>query len=228
MDDQFPPPLIPSARVAETRYPATHRFLRLQVDMQVADLRLLFRLPFADLDPHVGCNFTAAAMMLNLISGFSRWFFHTYTAVAIAEREAQDGRPQSARRFLGFVEAYWPELPPEPSSRESARRLYTVRNSLSHDLGVGEVPPGDEGLDIRLAKRAFALDDIVAVERSSTIHPLTAPVIEERDGTYIVHLIGVYWALHQMLRNALLDRPDQIEEQMQELTIPAVQDVDRR
>jgi hypothetical protein len=228
MDEQFPPPLTPSAVVEEGRHPATHRFLRHQVDMQVADLRVLFRLPIDVLDPDVGCNFTAATMMLNLISGFSRWFFHNDEAVEIAAQESKDGKPRSARRFIGFVKAYWPELPPEPSPRESAGRLYAVRNSLSHDLGVGEVSPGEETLEIRLAKRAFALDDIVAVERSSTNHPLTAPVIEERGDAYIVHLIGVYWALHQMLRNALIDRPDEIEEQMRALTIPTVEDVDQR
>jgi hypothetical protein len=193
--------------------------------MQIADLRVLFRLPVEELDPRVGCNFTAAAMMLNLTSGFSRWFFHTEEAAEIAAEESRDGNPRSARRFRGFVEAYWPQLPPEPPSAEVAERLYAVRNSLSHDLGVGEVPAGEEPEDIRLAKRALTLDDIVFVERSSGRHPLTKPVIEERAGVYVVHLIGLYWALHQMLRTALLNKPDQIEEQMRGLAIPHVQDV---
>jgi hypothetical protein len=104
--EQFPPPVVPSESVSASAYPVTHHFLRQQVDMQIADLRLLFRLPVAELDPHVGCNFTAAAMMLNLTSGFSRWLFHTEEAAKIAAEESRGGNPRSAQRFRGFVKAY--------------------------------------------------------------------------------------------------------------------------
>ncbi len=70
------PPVVPS-ELPGAAYPALTEFLRRQVDMQIADLRLLFRLPVEELDPHVGCNLTTAAMMLNVISGFSVWFFQT-------------------------------------------------------------------------------------------------------------------------------------------------------
>lgn len=49
--EQFPPPRNPSESVSAADYPATHRFLQQQVDMQVADLRVLFRFPVAELDP---------------------------------------------------------------------------------------------------------------------------------------------------------------------------------
>jgi hypothetical protein len=47
------------------------QFLREQVDMQFADVRVLLRLPQETIDPTVGCNFTAAAVILNQISGLS-------------------------------------------------------------------------------------------------------------------------------------------------------------
>ena len=85
--------------------PATKHFLRRQVDMQIADIRLLFRLPANDLDPHVGCNLTAAAMMLNMISGFSRWFFtrtrqlrYETRSRRMGTRAAAHGSSASSRR----------------------------------------------------------------------------------------------------------------------------------
>jgi hypothetical protein len=192
--------------------------------MQVADLRLLFRLPVPELDPNVGCNLTAAAMMLNLISGFSRWFFHTDEAALIAAQERQDGRQRSRQRFVGFVESYWPQIQPEAPAKEVAERLYTVRNSLAHDLGVGEPSGGDDVQDIRLAKRALLLDDIVYLERAVG-HPLTRPVIEQRDSVYVVHLLGVYWALHQMLHAALEDRPAEIETALSLVDVPEIEEI---
>lgn len=77
-------------------------------------------------------------MMPNLISGFSVWFFQTEEVAEIERSEAaKGGRRESAWRFKSFVKAYWPQLDPEPASAEgTAQRLYEVRNSLAHDLGV--------------------------------------------------------------------------------------------
>jgi hypothetical protein len=77
-------------------------------------------------------------MTLNLISGFSVWFFQTDEVAEIERSEAaKGGRRESAWRFKSFVKAYWPQLDPEPASAEgTAQRLYEVRNSLAHDLGV--------------------------------------------------------------------------------------------
>jgi hypothetical protein len=61
----WPPPVQPSS-LPGPHYPATAELLHRQVDMQIADLRVLLRLPLPELDPDAGLNFTAAAMMLNL------------------------------------------------------------------------------------------------------------------------------------------------------------------
>ncbi len=178
--EQFPRPVIPSELVNEAR-PATKDFLRRQVDMQIADIRLLFRLPVEELDLHVGCNFTAAAMMLNVISGFSRWFFHTDEAAAIREEEEQAGSPRSRKMFLGFVTAYWPQLEPEPPSDQVAERLYQVRNSLVHDLGASDDPKKGDPRTVKLGKGPLSLDDIVTALERNELHPLKVTVIEEQE-----------------------------------------------
>src|SRR5436190_16375550 len=102
--EQWPPPLDPTEHVAREKYPATWEFLHRQVNMQFADLRVLFRLPVEELDPNVGCNLTTAAMMLNVVSGCSVWFFHTEKAQSIRAEEQRRRIRLSRRRFVGFVE----------------------------------------------------------------------------------------------------------------------------
>jgi hypothetical protein len=226
MNEQFPPPVVPSELV-DGAHPATKEFLRRQVDMQIADIRLLFRLPVEELDPRVGCNLTAAAMMLNMISGFSRWFFHTEQAAAIRTDEQSDGNPRSKRRFIGFVGAYWPQVAPEQSSDWVAERLYRVRNSLVHDLGVTDDPKQTDARTVGLGKGSLDLDTIVYLERCGIEqHPLKAsPVIEEQGATCNVHLFGVYWALHGMLRAALNDRPTEIESALAGVVFPEFEEL---
>src|SRR3989442_329924 len=109
LNRMFPPPVVPST-LPSAGYPFLTEFLHRQVDMQIADLRLLFRLPIPELDPHVGCNLTTAAMMLNVISGFSVWFFETDEAAEIRSLELAAGNRRSKRRFIAFVQAYWSQL----------------------------------------------------------------------------------------------------------------------
>lgn len=193
--------------------------------MQIADLRVLFQLPVVALDPHVGCNLTAAAVMLNVISGCSRWFFQTDEAVAISADEQQRGFPLSARRFRGFVRQYWPQLGPEPPPDTVADRLYDVRNSLAHDLGVAENPDQEAHFTVGLAKSRWTLDNIVMHLERNELHPLTVPVIEEREDAHIVHLSGLYWATLRMMREALRDRPQEIESAISRVIVPEVEEL---
>jgi hypothetical protein len=192
--------------------------------MQIADLRLLFRLPVPELDPDVGCNLTIAAAMLNIISGLSVWFFHTDEAAAIKALESGDGRRRSRQRFVSFVEEYWPRIPPEPSPDVVAARLYEVRNSLAHDLGAYEDLNQEHARVINLAKHPMSLVDIVEALERNLIHPLTVPVVEEQGMTYTIHLSGVYWALHRMLRAALADHPKEIEAAIAAIEFPEIEE----
>jgi hypothetical protein len=223
MNDQFPPPVSPSQLIIGEAYPATREFLDRHLDMQIADLRLLFRLPVEELDPAVGCNFTVAAMMLNLISGFSVWFFHTDDAARIRAEEERRGFRLSGQRFKGFVKEYWPRIEPEPAPEEVARRLYSVRNSLAHTLGVNEDPHDNNPSNVSLAKPVgLSLDDVVTRLERNLLHPLSVPVVDGEERHYTLHLAGLYRALHHMLKTALRDRPDEIEQAVAAVTFPEI------
>jgi len=158
----------------------------------LSDLRLLLRLPVPELEPNVGCNLTTAAMLLNLVSGFSVWFFEADEGAVIRADEARDGHPYSKRRFLGFVTTYWPQVEPEGDPLTSAERLYEIRNSLVHDLGAHDDPEREQPKTVKLAKAPHTLDEIVTSFERNMVHPLNVPVIEEMDNEYTIHLAGLY------------------------------------
>jgi hypothetical protein len=94
------------------------------------------------------------------------------------------------------------------------------------DLGAYDDPSQKHPRIVRLAKHRLSLEDIVLQFERNTVHPLTVPVIEEHEGTYVVHLAGVYWALHRMLKAALTDRTDEIERAVAALDLPEISEVD--
>jgi hypothetical protein len=112
----YPGGFLPSQYPETQSLPNAKQFLSELVDMQFQDIRVLLRLPDPQIAPNVGCNFTAAAMLTNLISGFSVWFFHTpYARGKIEKEERKRKQGLSKRRFLGFVRAYYPRQLHEPT-----------------------------------------------------------------------------------------------------------------
>lgn len=220
--DVFPPPLVPSALV-DDRYSALKRFLHVQVDMQVADLRVLLQLPVPELDPDVAGNLTTTAAILNLISGFSVWLFETEAAATIRALEEKTGRRHSRRRFTGFVTEYWPRVPPEQSPDWVAERLYLTRNSLVHDLGATDDPDRSQPRTMVLGKiPGLTLETVVMSLERNLAHPLTVPVIQERGDGFAVSVDGLYWAAHWMLREAIRDRADVINRSVADKTFPDI------
>jgi hypothetical protein len=225
-DTIFPPPVQPSALVGDD-YPSLKEFVRVVVDMQVADLRLLMQLPQDELDPHVGCNLAATAVILNLVSGFSVWLFPAPAADKIRADEVADGGRKSSRRFKAFVAEYWPRIGPEPAPSWVADRLYEVRNSLSHDLGAYDDPNQREPRSVRLAKSAYRLQDVVDGLERNLVHPLmTVPVVEEHDGTYTVRVAGLYWAMHWMLKKALAADPAKLDADIAARLFPSFEETE--
>jgi hypothetical protein len=86
--------------------PAVRRLLQVQVDMQVADLMAMLRLP----KPYVGLtesmNLTAAAQVFGLISGMSVLLYR-------ADYEYLKNPTDAGRRFKGMVREYMPLTHPE-------------------------------------------------------------------------------------------------------------------
>lgn len=136
--------------------------------MQFADLRVLLRLPDANFAPNVGCNFTAAAMMTNLISGFSIWFFHNRYARSLESQEKKARQALSAKRFRGFVRAYYPRQLLEPTAVTIANYLYDARNVLSHNLGVDGTKVG-RSRSLDLGVRALPIPQPALVRRRAAL-----------------------------------------------------------
>lgn len=204
---------LPSEYAEAASLPTVRRLLAEQVDMQFADMRALLRLPLDDVAPNIGCNLTMAAAILNQISGFSVWFFHTRYAQQLSKKEAHGrGMRFSRRRFLGFVRAYYPRAVGEPQSATIATRLYETRNVLAHELGIGELGRNRRRHDVLLVKPDPPLEasDVVDLEIHAQF-PLAGAPVTLRGSAVRLYLPGHYWALGRMLRAALADQPIRCE-----------------
>jgi hypothetical protein len=211
--DPFAAGQLPSAFPEVRPYPSLTRLLSEQVDMQFADLRVLLRLPQPELAPHVGCNLTATAMILNQISGFSAWFFHNRYARRLEREERKRRLVLSRKRFQGFVRAYYPRSLGEPSVQTVATRLYDIRNLLAHNLGISDLDRKPRRHEIALVKPdpAVSAEDIVDLELESMFPGVGIPM--QRTGAAMaVRVPGLYWALGRMLRAAVLDQPERCED----------------
>lgn len=216
--DPFAAGQLPSAFLEAEPLPAVQRLLAEQIDMQFADLRALLRLPRDDVAPSVGCNVTAAAMVVNQISGFSVWFFHSRYAQRLVKEEMKRRTTLSRKRFLGFVRAYYPRTIGEPQLPTIATKLYEIRNLLSHNLGISDLDMSARRREVGLVKPDPPLgpSDIVDLELRSHFPLAGVPV--RRDGlTTSLYLPGLYWALGRMLRAALQDQPGRCEQQAERL-----------
>jgi hypothetical protein len=211
--------VLPSAYPEAANLPAVRQLLGDLIDMQFQDLRVLLRLPDPTLAPNVGCNFTAAAMMTNLMSGFSTWFFHSRYARRLEPLEKKKGQAYSARRFKGFVRAYYPRQLHEPTVKTIADHLYDARNVLSHNLGIDDATwrtrqrKRSRRRTVALVKPDPALSEADVVELETYATPPFAGHTLTREGlTTQIYIPGLYWALGRMLRAALADQPQRCEQ----------------
>jgi hypothetical protein len=211
--------VLPSQYPEAATLPAVRQLLGELIDMQFADLRVLLRLPDPALAPNVGCNFTATAMMTNLISGFSIWFFHNRYARTLEPKEKEKRQAYSARRFNGFVRAYYPRQMHEPTPPTIAKHLYDARNLLSHNLGIDDASwrtrerKRSRRRTISLLKPDPALSDADVVELETYATPPFAPHAVTRRGLETrIFVPGLYWALGRMLRAALREQPVRCEQ----------------
>lgn len=192
--------------------PAVRRLLQVQVDMQVADLIAMLRLP----KPYVGLsesmNLTAAAQVFGLISGMSVLLYR-------ADYEYLKDPSDAGRRFKGIVREHMPLIHPEDlGPRHAAEFMWKfARNPLAHSFGVGKdrasfpghpgserdpdvfITKGETGLHIRRARQLVA---------GSPVRPtwLTAPIIAYRFGdsrVVAINIEALAWATMAMARSVL-------------------------
>jgi hypothetical protein len=109
-------------------------FVNNHVRMQFEDVGAMLRLPLQAQGVKNGCNFAAASIICNLLSGISVTIFQP----AVFQRPDKKGKMQtigSGEAFKEFVKAFYPD--PSASHRSDiADVLYKeLRNPFAHALG---------------------------------------------------------------------------------------------
>lgn len=98
---QSRPMLLPSEYSEVRRRPAIRELLRIEVDMQFADLRTLLCLPRDEPGLGAGCNLTASTLALNIVAGASVLFWESSV-------DAFNERGDRGQRFKRLLEAKYP------------------------------------------------------------------------------------------------------------------------
>jgi hypothetical protein len=145
-------------------YPTVHAFVYHHVRMQFEDVGAMLRLPLQAQGVTNGCNFAAASVICNLLSGISVTIFQP----AVTRRPVRHGRMQiigSGEAVREFVQAYYPEAAAARRAEVAGVLYRQLRNPFAHALGV--LTPGAPRLDIsRLSSPNAATpgDGITAAE----------------------------------------------------------------
>jgi hypothetical protein len=204
--------MLPSAYPEVVELPALRELLRIQVDMQVADLKTLLCLPLPEPGLGAGCNYPAATLAVNLIAGASVLFWR-------ASPEALIKRGDRGERFLGLMLAKYPWVADDAVAPELGGKLLWdhTRNPLSHTLGVGktaELFPGisrdERGVWLGKPKEGLPAPVVDELMSSYERPEWLGPTVGSEPGGYVVHVPTLAWGVHRMLRDLLSD-PEQAD-----------------
>ncbi|HEY83284.1 MAG TPA: hypothetical protein G4O01_08390 [Dehalococcoidia bacterium] len=166
--------------------------MKYQVDMQFADLRCLLQLPKSDLN--AGCNFAAAAVLFNIIAGFSVCFYN-------ASLQGLKSRKERGGRFKGLLRKYYPWANEPVGKDTGVKVLYeAARNPLAHSLGVYE--PGAEWR-VMLGKDALTASQIETMENSKSRPVWLPPTISKTELAFQIYIPTLYWGVHCLVRRLL-------------------------
>lgn len=199
--------LLPSEYPEVAQWPRVRELLRIQVDMQFADLATLLCLPRDEAGLGAGCNLTAATLAFNIVAGASVLFWESSI-------EGFEDRRSRGRRFTGLMTAKYPWSPDDAVDAESGAELmwdYT-RSPLTHTLGVGKtatlfpgLPKKERGVWLVKAERGLPAD-VVDELMSSCVQPNWLPAtVTEEPGGYVIHVDTLAWGVTRMLRNLFAD-----------------------
>ena len=181
--------------------PELRSFVEWGLDMQLADVADLIRLPSADANLHAGQNFTAATVLLNLIAGASVWWFD-------ASVDGLRARGDRSRRYREVLGIYWPWNGEGVDAQTGTEVLYNLaRNPMSHMAGLPG--PHDEPL-LSLVKSPLTplqIDELGASERRPE---WLGPTIATAPGcpvgaAFQLSVPGLYWSMQRLLRGLLAD-----------------------
>ena len=169
-----------------------------QLDMQVADVHTMMRLPIDD-DPglRAGCNLAAAQVLLSVVSGVS---------VTLFKRDTLGQRGISGRMFKELLAIYYPwDQEIEASGRrfgaDGAADLYNLfRNPLVHALGVVDTDTNEDGRRLMVAKAPMQPVELYELETAgSRQERWLDPTIELNGRTVILRIPSLYWGVREMI-----------------------------
>lgn len=192
--------------VDRSRFPKLFRFVEWRIDVQLAEVRELLRLPMPEVGLKSGQTFAAAGALVNLIAGASLWLYDASTA-GLSDRE-------SGRRFRETLAAYWPWDDGEIVDKdEGIRLLYEcLRNPLAHGFGMSRLD--DESSPIAFLKESLTAECVAELDlaeaRPQGIGPTFRPAgVGAPARAYLVAVPALYWGVQRLLR-AVLTLPTSI------------------
>jgi hypothetical protein len=193
--------LLPSEFPEVQAHAALKRLLFEHVDMQFDDIRTMLRLPMEGLTG--GCNFAAAAVLFNIISGCSVCFYN-------ASEKALTPAGQASCRFRGLLGEFYPWVGEPLSKADGVTLLYkATRNPLTHRLGLDEPPSSaTKRNEIALKKWSLRPEEIAELEDSADKPPWALATITEKTvpsgaNQFTISVPALYWGVHPDAARAL-------------------------
>lgn len=192
-----------SDAIDSARYQSLAAFVEWGIDMQLADIRDLLKLPMFDVGLESGQNFTVVAAMANVIAGASVWFFEASPA-------GLTNRGDRSRRYTEVLKRYWPWDGEAVVVDDGVRVLYNaVRNPLAHSFGLPD-PEDPESTLISIRKRPLSDPELDELHRASQRPAWLGPAITPAPSgaparAYVVSAPAMYWGVRWTLRSMLSD-----------------------
>jgi hypothetical protein len=183
---------------------AVRAFVSQVMDVYLADIHAMLRLPRPEVNIVEGCNFSIVAVLMNIISG-----------VSVVLYEPPANRQATARKFIETAKGFYP-WDTEPVAAidnpgEGAEILYgSFRNPMAHALGFQEPePPGPLSVT-RFPGPGLAEADLETIE-TSIGRPNQAlrgaPTLMRDSATRALSLNveSFYWGVRELLRRLTAD-----------------------
>jgi len=196
--------MLPSEFPEVQDYPHLKLLLDKQVNMQIADLRTLLKLPLPELGLNDGANLAAASLLFNFIAGCSVCFYD-------ASRQGRHSRRGRGKRFQDLLRDFFPWQGEQFSKTQGIKALYeSARNPLAHSLGLDSPPTSGTGNQILLRKWALSGAEIQELENSLTKPSWAGSTILTESlasgATQLtISIPALYWGAHRMLHSLFAD-----------------------
>jgi hypothetical protein len=176
-------------------YPHVHAFVRDHLAMQFGDVRAMLRLPLPSVHIENGCNFAAAGLLCDLVSGISVVLFNRTGNLAGGTPHDRGGR------FRGLLKAYFPWRDGENRACQASALYSIVRNPLAHSLGV--LRPDD--MAVHCLKSPLTEEQVSYLDVAWDGERTPPPALQLVSGIWMLDVALLYAAELRMLRHLVSD-----------------------